>query len=68
MFPAFRAMVNTRRPGIAARSRVNLIGSFGGPERTDGVIESIDGDRARVEWPNGARSVESVKRLVQIVS
>ena len=68
MFSALRALVNTRRPGIAARSRVNLIGSFGGPERTDGVVESIDGDRARVEWPNGARSVESVKRLVQIVS
>lgn len=68
MFSALRAMVNTRRPGISARSRVNLIASFGGPERTDGVVESLDGDRARVEWPNGARSVESVKRLVQIVA
>ena len=67
MFSALRAIINTRRPGIATRSRVNLIGSFGGPERTDGVVEAVYGDRACVEWPNGARSVESLTSLVQIV-
>jgi hypothetical protein len=51
MFSALRAIIDTRRPGIVARSRVNLPGSFRGPERIDGVVEAIQGDRAHVEWP-----------------
>jgi hypothetical protein len=35
-------------------------------ERTDGVVESIIGDEAYVEWANGARSVENTRRLVRI--
>jgi hypothetical protein len=68
VFSVLRAIVNTRRPGIATRSRVNLIGGLDGPERTDGVVEAIDGDRARVEWPNGAKSVEQLRSLVRIVA
>ena len=67
MFSALRAVINTRRPEIVTRAKVNLIGSFGGPERTDGVVEAVYGDRACVEWPNGAKSVESLRSLVRIV-
>jgi hypothetical protein len=48
------------------RAKVNLVGSFGVLERTDGVVEAIVGDEAYVEWANGARSVESTRHLVQI--
>jgi hypothetical protein len=48
------------------RSRVTLLGTFGLLERTDGVVESMVGDEAYVEWANGARSVENTRRLVQI--
>jgi hypothetical protein len=67
MLAKLRAVISTRRPEIVTRARVNLIGSFGGPERMDGVVEAVYGDRACVEWPNGARSVESLKSLVRIV-
>jgi hypothetical protein len=45
---------------------VNLLGTFGLLERTDGVVESMVGDEAYVEWANGARSIESTRRLVRI--
>jgi hypothetical protein len=61
-----RSIISTRRPGITTRSKVNLIGSFGGPERTDGVVEAVYGDRACVEWPNGSRSMEHVGSLTRI--
>lgn len=66
MLAALRAIISTRRPGITTRSKVNLIGSFGAPERTDGVVEAIYGDRACLEWPNGSRSVEQVGSLCRI--
>lgn len=66
MISAFRCLFNTRRPQISVRSHVNLLGTFGLLERTDGVVESIVGDEAYVEWANGARSVESTRRLVRI--
>jgi hypothetical protein len=66
MISVFRRLFNTRRPQISVRSRVNLLGTFGLLERTDGVVESIIGDEAYVEWANGVRSVESTRRLVQI--
>ncbi len=66
MISAFRRLLNTRRPEISVRSRVNLLGTFGLLERTDGVVESIVGDEAYVEWANGARSVESTRHLVRI--
>jgi hypothetical protein len=67
MFSTLKSIINTRRPEIATRARVNLIGSFGGAERTDGVVEAVYGDRACVEWPNGFKSVENLKCLVRIV-
>ena len=67
MFSALRAVISTRRPGIVTRAKVNLIGSFGGSERTDGVVEAVYGDRACVEGPNGGKSVESLRGLVRIV-
>jgi hypothetical protein len=66
MLTALRAIISTRRPEITTRSKVNLIGSFGGPERTDGVVEAVYGDRACVEWPNGSRSVEHIRSLSRI--
>jgi hypothetical protein len=66
MLSALRAALNTRRPSIVPRSAVNLVNAFNGPERTDGVVEAIYGDHAYVEWPNGAKSYESLKRLVRI--
>ena len=66
MLSVLRSAFNTRRPSIGPRSVVNLVHVFSGPERTDGVVEAIYGDRAYVEWPNGAKSFESVKRLVRI--
>ena len=66
MLSALRAIISTRRPGITTRSRVNLIGSFGGPERTDGVVEAVYGDQACVEWPNGGRSIEQLRSLTRI--
>jgi hypothetical protein len=66
MLSALRAIINTRRPEIVTRSRVNLIGSYGGPERMDGVVEAVYGDRAYVEWPNGSKSVENLRSLVSI--
>jgi len=66
MISAFRRLFNTRRPQISVRSRVNLVGVCGLLERTDGVVESVAGDEAYVEWANGARSVESTRRLVRI--
>ena len=66
MISVFRRLFSTRRPQISVRSHVNLLGTFGLLERTDGVVESMSGDEACVEWANGARSVESTRRLVQI--
>lgn len=66
MLAKLRSIISTRRPGITTRSKVNLIGSFGGPERTDGVVEAVYGDRACVEWPNGSRSMEHVGSLTRI--
>jgi hypothetical protein len=66
MISAFRRLFDTRRPQISVRSRVNLLDTFGLLERTDGVVESIIGDEAYVEWANGARSVENTRRLVRI--
>ena len=66
MISAFRRFFDTRRPRISVRSRVNLLGTFGLLERTDGVVESMVGDEAYVEWANGSRSVESTRRLVRI--
>lgn len=66
MISAFRRLFDTRRPRIAVRAKVNLIGSFGVLERTDGVVEAVVGDEVYVEWANGARSVESTRHLVQI--
>ena len=66
MLSVLRAALNTRRPSIAPRSVVNLVNAFHGPERTDGVVEAIYGDQAYVEWPNGVKSYESLKRLVRI--
>ena len=66
MISAFRRLFNTRRPQVSVRSRVNLLGTFGLLERTVGVVESIVGDEAYVEWANGVRSVESTRRLVLI--
>ncbi len=66
MISIFRRMFNTRRPQISVRSRVNLLGTLGLIERSDGVVESMVGDEAYVEWANGARSVESARRLVRI--
>ena len=66
MISVFRRLFSTRRPQISVRSRVNLLGTFGLLERTDGVVESMMGDEACVEWANGARSVESTRRLVRI--
>jgi len=66
MLDALRAVISTRRPEVVTRSRVNLIGSYGGPERVDGVVEAVYGDRAYVEWPNGSRSVERLGSLVRI--
>lgn len=68
MISAFRHLFSTRRPQITVRSRVNLLGTFGLLERTDGVVESMVGDEVYVEWANGARSVESARRLVRISS
>ena len=66
MISVFRRLFSTRRPQISVRSRVNLVGTFGLLERTDGVVESMMGDEASVEWANGARSVENTGRLVRI--
>ena len=66
MISAFRRLFDTRRPRIALRAKVNLIGTFGVLERTDGMVEAVVGDEAYVEWANGARSVESTRHLVQI--
>ncbi len=66
MISIFRRLFNTRRPQISVRSRVNLLGTLGLIERSDGVVESMVGDEAYVEWANGARSVESARRLVRI--
>ena len=66
MISGFRRLFHTRRPQISVRSRVNLLGTFGLLERTDGVVESMVGDEAYVEWANGARSVENTRRLVRI--
>jgi hypothetical protein len=66
MISVFRRLFSTRRPQILVRSRVNLLGTFGLLERTDGVVESMMGDEACVEWANGARSIESTRRLVRI--
>ncbi|MEO8165339.1 MAG: hypothetical protein ABI619_08065 [Betaproteobacteria bacterium] len=66
MLSAFRRLFDTRRPRIAMRAKVNLIGSFGVLQRTDGVIEAVVGDEAYVEWANGSRSVENIRHLVQI--
>jgi hypothetical protein len=66
MIAVLKAVLKTRRPSIAPRTAVNLVNMFNGPERTDGVVEAIYGDRAYVEWPNGAKSFESVRRLVRI--
>ncbi|HWH47834.1 MAG TPA: hypothetical protein VN664_08540 [Burkholderiales bacterium] len=66
MISVFRRLFSTRRPQISVRSRVNLVGTFGLLERTDGVVESMMGDEASVEWANGARSVENTRRLVRI--
>jgi hypothetical protein len=67
MFSVLRSVISTRRPEIVTRAKVNLIGSFGGPERTDGVVEAVYGDRACIEWPNGGRSIENLGSLVRIV-
>ena len=67
MFSALRAVISTRRPEIVTPAKVNLIGSFGGSERTDGMVEAVYGDRACVEGPNGGKSVESLRGLVRIV-
>jgi hypothetical protein len=67
MFSALRSIISTRRPEIVTRAKVNLIGSFGGAERTDGVVEAVYGDRASVEWPNGFKSIENLKSLIRIV-
>jgi hypothetical protein len=66
MFSVLRAALNTRRPAIGPRSVVNLVNPFNARERTDGVVEAIYGEQAYVEWPNGAKSFESVRRLVRI--
>ena len=66
MISVFRRLFDTRRPQISVHSRVNLLGTFGLLERTDGVVESIVGNEAYVEWANGARSFESTRRLVGI--
>ena len=66
MLATLRSIISTRRPEITTRSKVNLIGSFGGPERTDGVVEAVYGDRACGEWPNGSRSMEHVSSLTHI--
>ncbi len=39
MLSGFRRLFNPRRPRIAMRAKVNLIGSFGVLQRTDGVID-----------------------------
>ncbi len=66
MISALRRLFDTRQPRIAARAKVNLIGSFGVLERSDGVVEAVVGDEAYVEWANGSRSVENTRHLVQI--
>ena len=42
MISAFRRLFDTRRPRLAMRAKVNLVGSFGVLERTDGVVEAIE--------------------------
>lgn len=66
MLSALRKILSTRKPSIGTRSRVNLVNVFNGPERTDGVVESLIGDEAYVEWPNGAKTFERVNSLVRI--
>lgn len=66
MISAFLRLFDTRRPRLALRAKVNLVGSFGVLERTDGVVEAVVGDEAYVEWGNGGHSVESTRHLVQI--
>ncbi len=67
MISAFRRLFDTRRPRIALRAKVNLVGHSGLLERTDGVVEALVDDEAYVEWANGARSFESTRHLVQII-
>jgi hypothetical protein len=66
MIAVLRKFLDTRRLRISVRSRVNLVSISGLIERTDGVVESVVGDEAYVEWANGAHSVESTRHLVQI--
>jgi hypothetical protein len=68
MISAFRRLFDTRRARIAVRAKVNLVGSFGVLQRTDGVVEAVIGDEAYVEWANGGRSTENTRHLVQITS
>lgn len=66
MTSALRRLFNSRRPRIALGTKVNLISIVGVLERTDGVVEAVNGNEAYVEWANGARSFESTRNLVQI--
>jgi hypothetical protein len=56
----------TRRIPIGPRAQVNLVNVFNSPIRTDGVVEAIHGELAYIEWPNGGKSFENVRRLVRI--
>ncbi|WP_432722679.1 hypothetical protein R0381_001534 [Jeongeupia wiesaeckerbachi] len=52
---------------IVVNGRVNRMADLAGSERTDGRVLKIDGDRARVCWPKGEKTEESLSSLVSIV-
>jgi hypothetical protein len=53
---------------IAPHARVNRVHSILGPERIDGLVISVTRGMARVAWPNGQTTVESIRYLVPIVA
>ncbi|BCL77066.1 hypothetical protein JHS3_28020 [Jeongeupia sp. HS-3] len=52
---------------IVVNGRVNRMASLGGAERTDGRVLKIEGDRARVCWPKGDKTEETLSNLVTII-
>ncbi|XZG70559.1 hypothetical protein ACTSKR_01505 [Chitinibacteraceae bacterium HSL-7] len=51
---------------FAIGDRVNREAGFGGAEKVDGRVMNVFGERARICWPGGRKSMENVADLVRI--
>ncbi|WP_035054638.1 hypothetical protein [Andreprevotia chitinilytica] len=51
---------------IVVNARVNRIAGIEANEKIDGRVLKLDGDRAKVCWPRGEKTMENVRNLVLI--